>query len=81
MECNKMTLKMFGYKPEGLADKNAILLTAIPNSVKLMRERISLGHLGQEVNMIEYSFFYRFKGEINADTTNTKLNVKNLYCG
>lgn len=46
IEANEQYYKMFGYKPEELAGKDAIVLTATPDSVKFMREQISLGHLG-----------------------------------
>jgi PAS domain S-box-containing protein len=46
IEANKQYYEMFGYKPEELAGKDAISLTATPNSVKFMRKQISLGHLG-----------------------------------
>ena len=46
IEANEQYYKMFGYKPEELAEKDAILLTVSPDSVKFMREQISLGHLG-----------------------------------
>jgi len=43
IEANEQYYEMFGYKPEELAEKDAILLTATPDSVKFMREQISLG--------------------------------------
>jgi PAS domain S-box-containing protein len=46
IEANEQYYEMFGYKPEQLAEKDAILLTAAPDSVKFMRKQISLGHLG-----------------------------------
>jgi PAS domain S-box-containing protein len=46
IEANKQYYEMFGYKPEELTKKDAILLTATPESVKFMREQITLGNLG-----------------------------------
>ncbi len=46
IEANEQYYEMFGYKPEELAGKDAILFTATPDSVEFMREQISLGHLG-----------------------------------
>jgi len=46
IEANEQYYEMFGYKPEDLAGKDAILLTATSNSVKYMREQVSLGDLG-----------------------------------
>ena len=46
IEANKQYYELFGYKPEELAEKDAILLTATPDSVKFMREQISLGNQG-----------------------------------
>ena len=46
IEANEQYYEMFGYKPEELAGKNAILLTATPDSAKYMQEQISLGHIG-----------------------------------
>lgn len=46
IEANEQYYKMFGYTPEELAGKDALSLTATADSVKSMREQISLGHLG-----------------------------------
>ena len=46
IEANEQYYEMFGYKPEELVGIDAILLTATPDSVKFMREQMSLGHLG-----------------------------------
>jgi PAS domain S-box-containing protein len=46
IEANEQYYEMYGYKPEELAGKNAILLTATPDSVKFTKEQISLGHPG-----------------------------------
>jgi len=46
IEANEQYYEMFDYKPEELAEKDAILLTATPDSVKFMREQVSLGDLG-----------------------------------
>ena len=46
IEANEQYYEMFGYEPEELAGKNAISLTATPDSEKFMRDQISLGHLG-----------------------------------
>ena len=46
IEANKQYYEMFGYKPEELTKKDAILLTATPDSVKFMREQIALGNMG-----------------------------------
>ena len=46
IEANKQYYEMFGYKPGELSEKDAILLTATPDSVKFMREQIALGNLG-----------------------------------
>ena len=46
IEANEQYYNMFGYKPEELAGKNAILLTTTPDSVEFIRKQISSGHLG-----------------------------------
>jgi len=46
IEANEQYYEMFGYKPEELVGKNAISLTATPDSIKFIREQISLDHLG-----------------------------------
>jgi len=46
LEANKQYYELFGYKPEELAERDAILLTSTPDSVKFMREMIRLGQLG-----------------------------------
>ncbi len=46
IEANEQYYEMFGYKPEELAGKNAISLTATSESAKFMEEQISLDHVG-----------------------------------
>jgi len=46
IEANEQFYEMFGYKPEELKEKDAIFLTATPDSVKFIKEQISLGYLG-----------------------------------
>ena len=46
LEANRQYYEMFGYKPEELKEKDAIILTATPDSVKFIKEQISLGHTG-----------------------------------
>ena len=45
VDANNQYYEMFGYKPEELAGKDAISLTATPESVEKIRENISLGNL------------------------------------
>jgi PAS domain S-box-containing protein len=46
LHANNQYYEMFGFMPEELADKDAIMLTATPDSIKLMKHQISLGNLG-----------------------------------
>ena len=46
IEANKKYYEMFGYRPEELAGKDAISLTATPDSVKFMKKQISSGNMG-----------------------------------
>ena len=44
LDANSQFYKMFGYNPEELAGKDAIPLTATPESVKYIKKQISLGN-------------------------------------
>ena len=46
IEANKQFYEMFDYKPEELAEKNVVLLTATPDSVKFIEQQISSGNKG-----------------------------------
>jgi len=46
IEANKQFYEMFDYKPEELAEKNVVLLTATPDSVKFIEQQISSGNQG-----------------------------------
>ncbi len=46
IEANEQYYEMFDYKPEELAGKDAISLTATLDSIKFMREQMFLGYLG-----------------------------------
>jgi len=46
LEANKQFYEMFNYTPEELSEKNAVLLTATPDSVYFIEEQISLGNMG-----------------------------------
>jgi PAS domain S-box-containing protein len=46
IEANEQYYNIFGYKPEELAGKDAILLTSTPDSAKFMKEQMSSGRLG-----------------------------------
>ena len=46
VEANKQYYDLFGYKPDQLAEKDAILLTASSDSIKFMKEQISSGNQG-----------------------------------
>ncbi len=46
IEANDQYYHMFGYRPEELAGKDAISMTATPGSAEFMRKKIFAGHLG-----------------------------------
>lgn len=46
IEANDQYYDMFGYKPEELAGKDAMAMTATPDSVEFMRKQISADRLG-----------------------------------
>ncbi|MCP4647581.1 MAG: PAS domain S-box protein, partial [bacterium] len=46
LEANKQYYKMFGYKPEELAGKNAIEITVAPESIEAIKTEVASGNPG-----------------------------------
>ena len=73
IEANDQYYQMFGYTPDELTGKDAIAMTATPDSIKLMQKRVGSDHLGPYQVMGLKKDGTEFPIEIRAK----KMNYKN----